>query len=150
MQVVLYTDGEFSGENQRKSVLAWAQEFARETESLGTKVVFFDPSQSKLQPTDIIHVFGYSNLENWYWLKKLSAAVVVSPFPSSELPAPAFALPLFTRLVHRLRKALRPKKEGWYPLASIEAVDKFCPLPPSPAAAALKMNSIYASLRREN
>ncbi len=126
MRIVLLSSGEFP-KGEREFILQWMNRFARQLQTTGADVQFFDPAKVKVEYGDIVHVFGFSRAENWYWLKGICSAVFLSPLPSPGPRREASLLPhpSVSRLAHRLRKLIRPRQTPLDRVSFLKAVDGF-------------------------
>lgn len=164
MRIVLYSAG-YLPEPRQQRIRSWVAVYRNALRSEGLAADFFHPYQQKLSKEDLVHVFGFSQPENWYWLKRLAAGVVLSPLPEEsgweEFPfrsRAALAIQNAASKLRRIRLALGPQLF----LSSLDAAVNFGEAPnwpltlPSsarkitspldPTLSAQRMLSLYASL----
>ena len=81
MPLAIFSCGEFGIAQEREENLAWINKYFRALTNDSVNVVLFHPSETKLKRDCLVHVFGFENFENWHWIKKLSAGLLLSPYP---------------------------------------------------------------------
>lgn len=86
MRVLLFSPAEFphdpaSGAPSTSESLHWLGEFSAALKSRDISVDYFRLGQTKLETSDILHTFGFTRPENWYWMGRLVRAQILSPYP---------------------------------------------------------------------
>ncbi|MGZ3693915.1 MAG: hypothetical protein ACXWQO_06915 [Bdellovibrionota bacterium] len=161
--MLLFTSHDFPAGKDRIPALNWAQTYRQELANQGVSAEYFDPYQHKISKSDVVHVFGLAERENWYWLKALAKSVVVSPFPNAEIrPEPSFAGLLQMLSIHLFRRIQSPRSPSLSDFSFFGSVDNFYyfnkspftyipffkpkKLPQDPSAAAREMSKAYVGL----